>query len=274
MTARYAISQQERTQYAGVYLLERMINTPTTFPLVLDGRDTHLEGLLEWLFGRDYVEIVDNAHYAPSDKGREVLKRFFGRYSDSLKTMDIYGAVDLAESIFAFEKIFDFDDEALWHDYIGQENWDDLRVAVAVFKGLDPVEIIFMSFVSEERFDDGERPWQIAITDPEHWQEMETICNTALTVDDLAYEGDDGPVRGDEVLKEVIRQGAELNLALRKQEDMDSEDEDGEGGGGVADGGTYETVEEVVVEHYPVSYYEPYLNPLYVAPIWAGVWLL
>lgn len=272
MAARHGISDQERTQFAGVYVLERMINTPTTFPLVLEGRDRHLEAVLEWLFGRDYVEIVDSAHYAASAKGRQVLEGFFNRYSDSLKTMDIYGAVDLEEGTFAFERIFEFDDEALWHDYLGQERWDDLRVAVAVFKGLNPAEIIFMSFVSDGRFDDGEQPWQIAITDPEHWQAIEEICNTALTVDDLAYEDDGGEVAGDGVLKQLITQGAELNLELRKQEDEDPDDGDGGDGGGGED---HEVVEEVVVvEHYPVSYYEPYLNPLYIAPIWAAVWLL
>jgi len=266
------MSDQERTQYAGVYVLERMINTPITFPLVLDGRDRHIEAVLEWLFGRDYVEIVDNQHYAASAKGRQVLERFFGRYSDALKTMDIYGAVDLGEGSFAFERISDFDDEALWHDFLGQENWDDLRVAVAVFKGLDPMEIIFMSFISEGRFDDGDQAWQIAITDPHHWDEIETICNTALGVDNLAYEDDDGPVSGDEVLKELISQGAEINLELRKREDEDPDPDDDDGGNG--GGGDHEIVEEVVVEHYPVSYYEPYLNPLYIAPVWAAVWLL
>ena len=274
MSKPHQISPEERACFAGVYLLERMINHPVTFPLLLEGDDQHLETVLEWLYKRDYTEIVDKKHYTPTAKGRQVLTGFFGRYSDCLKTMDVYGAVDLETGDFAFENMFDFDDEALWVDYLNQDRWDDMRVAVASYKGLKPSEIIFMSFVGEGRFAESEDSWQMAITDPESWNEIEEICNSAIAVDELAYEAADGPVSGDDVLQDIIRQGAELNLALRKQEAEDESLDKGQASSSDDAVAGDEVIEEVVVEEYPVSYYEPYLDPLYVAPIWAAVWLL
>lgn len=275
-TPPHQFSPEDKNAFGGVYLLERMSEGEETFPLVLEGADAHLEPLLSWLYGRDYLEIIDNHHYAVTDKGRDAVDRFSARYGDYLKTMDVYCAVDLQEATFAFEQIFGFDDDALWEDYLNQDHWDDLRVAVVTFKGLNPLETVFMAFLNDERIDEEDEDgssWQARLTSPGLWAEIEEVCNNAIQVHDLAYEEGGTTISGENVLRQIIQQGAALNLELRKQEDELEDDENAEDT--LANGhGEESVVEETVIEHYPVSYYEPYLDPLYVAPIWVGLWLL
>lgn len=270
----YTVTKEKSREFAGIFLLERMVNTPRTFPLLLDGDDTHLEELLTWLMSKDYVEIKDESRYAPTQKGREVVVRFKRRYQDFLKNFDIYCAVDLEAGEFAFEKFWDYEDETAWCNYLEEDRWEDLRVAVAAFKKLDPVEIVFMGFINEGRFRTSGVGWQFDLLLGSTWDDILEVCNTALTVDDLGYENDEGEfISGEAVLKDVISQGAELNMELWKEEAEMEDDEDD----AYDDGRPPErpVVREVVVEeiHHDV-YHGYYHDPFYISPVWLAVLLI
>jgi hypothetical protein len=173
--------------------------------------------------------------------------------------------VDLESGNFAFEEINNssFTDEQ-WADFLSNERFSDVRVAVAEFKGIDPLEIVFMSFLTEGRFEIGLDRWQYNLTSDGVWNEIEEICNTAVSREYLDEDG---------VLVDVITQGSALALKLIQEVEVAELEE--------ATLCWPETVEETVTEevteeyvdvvempYYGYNYYDPYYDPYYISPIW------
>ena len=266
----YEITEEQKKQFASTYLLNYMINTPKTFPVFLEGNSEDLEPVLEYLMQQKCIEIKDKKQYIPTKKGREVLVQFRKRYQDFLKNFDIFCAVDLEEGVFAFEDYLDYIEKPQqWEIYLQEERWEDLRVAVAKLKGLNPVEIVFMSFLNEGRYGKTESGWEFDLLLGSIWDEIAEICENALKIDDLAFEDEEGFVSGEDVLQDIMAQAAELNIELAKEaEEMDTkalaeeieyyEDE--------PDDDYY--VEEVIVEDVSYDTYYGYRDPFYVSPIW------
>ncbi len=272
----YTLNDEQKKQFAGAYLLNVMINTPLSFPVLLERNDQDLESVLEWLLMKEYIEIRDQERYVPNEKGREVLKRFLARYTEYLKVFDIYCAVDLQVGEFAFASYLDFEDNARWKNFLNDDRWDDIRLAVAEFKKLDPVEIAFMSFLNEDRFGRDETGWQFDLLLGNIWDEIILICNTAIRWEDLGYEDEKGSVSAKYVITDIIKQGSALMIKLlerekklRKEQPEESEDFDDDN-----DNEEDHVVEKVVVEEQPINYYYSYYDPFYVSPLWLAVWLL
>ena len=256
----FTVSEEQKKQFAAAYLLNVIINDKVIIPLYLEDKNTDLEPVLEYMMMKCYLSVENKEFYAPTDKGKEVLRRFMQRYSEFLKIFDIYCAVDLEEGSFAFEEYFNITDTQQWNKYLNNERWEDLRVAVAIYKKLNPVEIVFMSFLQEDQFGDRGEGWEFDLLLGSIWDDILKVCNTALSAPDLAYEDEDGSlIDGNMVLEDVIIQGAELNLALHKQEqdqklqeENDDFDDDGYG-----------------VEKIETEVYEYYCQPMYISPLWA-----
>ena len=254
------VSEEQKKQFAAAYLLNVIINEKVIIPLYLEGNYTDLEPVLEYMMMKSYLSVENKEFYAPTDKGKEILRRFMQRYSEFLKIFDIYCAVDLEEGTFAFEEYFNTTDVKQWNKYLNDERWEDLRVAVAIYKKLNPVEIVFMSFLQEEQFGNRGEGWEFDLLLGSIWDDILKVCNTALSAPDLVYQDEDGSlVDGNMVLEDVIIQGAELNLALHKQEqklqqELQQEEKDDDGYG----------VNEIETEVY-----EYYCQPMYISPLWA-----
>ncbi len=272
------ITDEKKQRFAAIYVLDHMINTPKTFPLLLERNDEDLEPILEHLLVKDCIAIHDKERYVPTEKGREALRLFMARYSEFLRIFDVFCGVDLESGEFAFARYFELEDDHAWKAYLNQDRWDDLRVAVAEFKKIDPIEIVFMSFINESRFGRDETGWQFDLLLGSVWDEIGEIVETAIHADDLGYETDGEAVPGKDVLSDVLTQGAKLLTELLDEEDRRS-DGGTEGGGGLApqsgDGDDQEDeyVERVWIEQYPSAYYQPYYDPFYVSPLWLAVFL-
>lgn len=269
----YSLSEENRKEFAGIYVLEYMINRPAAFDVFLQDNDQDLEPVLLWLMVKEYVEIKDEVKYVPTDKGRQCIVKFLERYSEFLTMFDVFSAVDLSTGEFAFASYFEIDDRDGWRDYLDDERWEDLRIAVADFKGLAPVEIVFMSFINESRFGRDANGWQFDLLLGSVWEEILEICNTALHVEELGYEDGDDLVKGQDVLADVIVQGTELMIGLLEKEDAiaaviphDTDPDDD------MDDSSY--VEGVEYDYHPPAYYQPYRDPFYVSPVWLAIWLL
>jgi DNA-binding PadR family transcriptional regulator len=237
-----------------------IVNEKNVIPLYLEEKEADLEPVLEYMMMKDYLSVENREFYTPTDKGREILRRFMLRYSEFLKIFDIYSAVDLEEGSFAFEEYFNITDEREWNKYLNDERWEDLRVAVVVYKRLNPVEIVFMSFLQEGQFGNRGEGWQFDLLLGSIWEDILDICNTALTASDLGYVDEDGTfIDGNMVLEDVIIQGAELNLALHKQEqNLHQENYNFNNNGyGVVN------IETEVYEHYC-------RDPRYISPLWTS----
>ena len=260
----YSISEEKKKQFAGLYLLERMINKPEVFDILLENNDADLEPILEYLLAKSLIRIEKEKLYVPSEQGRETIVKFTQKYQDFLRNFDIFCAVDLGEGRFAFEEYFELKDGE-WSDYLNQDIWEDLRVAVAEFKGVDLVEIVFMSFIHEERFGFDEKSgWQFDLLLGSVWDEILNICNSALTIKDLAYLDGDTEVSGEDVIKDVITQGAKLNHHLWQREDYFQNRYDNNDDSNHPD----RYVDPVHGDPQNDVVYQCYYNPFYISPVW------
>lgn len=261
---KYNISYAERLRFTSLVILNEMIQFQHYFPTNLNGGDAYLATYLEYMETKGIVRI-DNDQFVPTDEGREELVSLYAKYSEYLKMFDIFCAVDLEKGEFAFSSITDpkFDVDGDWNDFLAQERFSDIRVAVADFKGINPIEIVFLSFLNENRFDCESDNWQVILTGDAIWNEIEEICNSAITKECLMQ---------DDVLENVIRQGSQVALDIIKEAEENQEEEDVDEEYETIT--TTETIEEYVdvVEepYYTYDYYYPYYDPFYVSPVWVA----
>ncbi len=259
---KYQLSTQQKKDFAGIYLLEYMINTPYTPPIFLEGNDQDLEEVLAELMAGGWIEIHNNEKYVPTEKGRKRLKKFMARYSEYLTIFDIYCAVDLEKGEFAFSRWAEFDSDEAFRAYLQEERWDDLRVAVAEYKEMDPVEIVFMSFINEGRFGRSESGWQFDLLLGSVWDDILEICDTAIHWQELGYEDDQGVVPAEDVIEDIIIRGTEIMLELLG-EDYNPAPPRHEG-----DGDAEYVVDEVEMPGYGKKHYKKYLDPAYKSKNW------
>ncbi len=242
-------NETKANTFASIYLLHQM-DEGAQIPIILDENYEFIEPLLEQLHSKNYIGIQDGS-YRLGEHGEEVLQRFYSRYKEYLRIYDIFSAVDLDKKEFAFAKYFDFESDEAWCEYLDDERWSDLRIAVARLKKLDAHEIVFMSFLNEGLFGADETGWQFDLILGSVWDEIRDICRNALTERDLG---------GEQSLMRLIRQGSELMIQLleheqklqqwqREQDKSDPNDDD-----------DYEVVE--------IEEYYPYRDPFYVSPFW------
>src|ERR1035437_5263583 len=262
---KYQLLEKDKFKYISLVLLNEIINFQHYFPVKLEGDDVFLEAYLKFMKEKGVLTIKDG-EYIPTDKGREELVALYGKYYEYLKLYDIFCAVDLEQGEFAFASINnDMSDEA-WGLFLDDERFSDVRVAVADFKGLNPTEIVFMSFLNENAFDCTAEKWQDNLTSDGVWKDIEEICNTDVSKEYLETDG---------VLEDVIRKGNEIAMKLIKEaeESIANPNENEETTTETVTETTEEVIEYVdVVEEpvYPYGYWDPYYDPFYVSPIWLG----
>ncbi len=239
------VTDSNKKTFQCIILLNELVNGTHKYSTIDNGDDKLLEPLFIDLMSHGYVE-VSGQYYAATAKGIEVLNTFMKRYTEYLKLYDIFSFVDLEKGEFAFSKYFDFDTDQDWDNYKSDERFDDVRIAVAMFKKLDPAEIVFMSFINEGRFDTTVNAWQMDLLSNDIWGQIERICSTAIKPEEL----------GDDAMKDMIEQGAGLMMNLLQEETKRQQQDNTHGN------------DTEVVEEETVEYYQPYYDPFYVSPIW------
>lgn len=254
----FAITDEQRKEYASGFLLDLMVNTGRRFSVVLEGPDRDLESLLVFMMSKGYIDLDKENYYTPTQKGIEKLENLKRRYEEYLAHFDLFCAVDLETGEFAFERIFELDDME-WENYINQERFVDLRIAVAWFKKINPADFVFLSFLKEGRFDTERANWQFDLLSGLIWEEVEEIIDTAIQIEDLSYEDIDGEISGEAVIEDVIRQGAELSEKLYLEEEHlrhESSEYPND---------YYDDEEQ---DNYTVVSYKSYYDPFFVSPLW------
>ncbi len=240
------ITDDNKKTFKAIIILNEMINGTHKFRTVDNGDDSILEPLFIELLSKGYVQTT-GINYEPTAKGQDVFNIFMKRYTEYLKVYDIFSFVDLEKGEFAFSRYFDFDSDDAWADFTNDERFDDLRIAVALFKKIDPAEIVFMSFINETRFDTASAGWQMDLVSDNLWKEIEDICATAIKPQEV----------GEDAMVDMIGQGSELMIKLLEEEKNQQQDDQNNNNG-----------TETIVEEETVEYYEPYYDPYYVSPVW------
>ncbi|MDH5560572.1 MAG: hypothetical protein OEY59_06910 [Deltaproteobacteria bacterium] len=255
----FVVTEEQKREYAAGFILDLMQNRGFEYSVVLDGDDKYLEELFVYMMAKEYLDINKENKYTVTPKGFEKLDNLKKRYEEYLAHFDLFCAVDTESGEFAFEKIFELDDDE-WEEYIDEDRFIDLRIAVSWFKKINPTDIVFLSFLKEGRFETDRHGWQFDLLSGLIWQQIEEIVDTAVPVEDLGYTTDEGEVIcGEMVIEDIIKQGAKLSADLHAQEEHINQDKsnlpndyyDDEGQG-----------------TYIVSTYESYYNPFYISPIW------
>jgi hypothetical protein len=243
------LSNDNKKTFKSIIILNEMINGTHQFSTNAGGDDSVLQSLFTELVANGYI-ITSGSYYQASSKGKGIFDTFMKRYTEYLKVYDVFSFVDLEKGEFAFTSYFDFDSDDDWANFTDDERFDDLRIAVAMFKKIDPAEIVFMSFINENRFDTTSAGWQSDLVSEKAWSEIEEICNTAIKPAEV----------GDDAMVDIINQGSELMIKLMEEEQKQNNNTNNGGGG--------TTTTTTVVEEETVEYYQPYYDPYYVSPIW------
>jgi hypothetical protein len=241
------LTDDNKKTFKAIVILDEMVNGKHKFQTIDNGDDSVLEPLFIELMSKGYVQTA-GINYQITAKGQEVLDTFMKRYTEYLKVYDIFSFVDLEKGEFAFARYFDFDTDDEWSAFANNERFDDMRIAVAIFKKIDPAEIVFMSFINENRFDTSSNGWQMDLVSDNDWNEIEEICKTAIKPEEV----------GEDAMVDIISQGSELMIKLLEEEQKQNQNS----GNGTNGGGDY------VVEEETVEYYQPYYDPYYVSPVW------
>ena len=261
---KYQILEKDKFKYISLILLNEIINFQHYFPVKITGDDTFLGQYLESMKTNGMLEIKDKK-YIPTTKGREELVKLFAKYNEYLKIFDIYCAVDLEKGEFAFSSMNDdkLSDDDAWYRFLKEPRFSDVRIAVAEFKNIDAMEIVFMSFLNENKFDCTAPQWQYNLTGDSVWNEMVEICNTAVSSDYLKENG---------VLEDVIKKGTVIAMKIIKDAEENNENSSEENNGDTITETTTETTEEYVdvvpMPYYSYGYYDSYYDPFYVSPLW------
>jgi hypothetical protein len=206
----WTVSDEQKLRFAGIFLLEYMINHPRIFQLWLEDEDSDLEPILEWLLVKEWIQIREAKDYIPTDEGRNVIKRFMERYARFVYFFDVFSGVDLGSGEFAFERYFEILEPDEWQAYLHDERFEDVRIAIAEHLGIDAVEIVFMSFIREDRFGRDATGWQFDLLLGSVWDEILDVCNSATDVSELGYQDGDRWIDGSAVAEDILQQGGAL----------------------------------------------------------------
>lgn len=211
----YTLPDFGRVQFAGLFVLKYMRDQELMCSIALVDEEVALQEVFMWLLEQSYVQVDADEYYQVTVKGADILNNFEKRYQTFLEEFDVFCAVDLQEGVFAFEEYGRFANQKEWQEFLSQERWEDLRVAVAEYKNLDPVEIVFMSFMQEEKFGPDESGWNYDRLLGKVWDDILAVVNTAIKVEDLGYEDDHGLIPGEDVVKDIVEQGQALMTDMR-----------------------------------------------------------
>ena len=169
--------------------------------------DEGLESLLNFMESRGTLTVEEDNYYKATDKGHEVYQDLVKQLEAYVTHFEVYAYVDLEQGIFG-------DPET---DLLEGDKWSDLRVAVAEHKGIDPYRVVFLAMLSAETF--YENPdWKFDLSMGTLFQEMKQIVLEQLHVDDLGYSDSEGKVSGEEVIRDIIEQGSELDAKRKSRQ--------------------------------------------------------
>ncbi|MGK5091203.1 hypothetical protein WDW89_04200 [Deltaproteobacteria bacterium TL4] len=242
---RHPLSDELKQQFAGTIILDRTLQEQGQIHAsLLNKNDKFLEPYLDRLHREGILEINADNYYVATSQGKEAYGKMLQQQASYVTHFDIYSHVDLQEGVFA-EKDTDF---------LEDDRWEDLRVAVAEFKGIDPYRVVFLAMLSDEYFFE-DSDWKFDLAMGSLFEEMEDIVQSQLSEEELGYEEEGEYISGHEVLQDIIEQGARLNQERFEQRQSEEREEKR------TDDDDFEEEEVVTTVHYGGGYGYPAYNP-------------
>lgn len=199
-SSRSGLSEELRRQFAALVLLDRVSTQDAAFhAALLEEDDAWLESIFRYMMEEDLAEVGENDHYRPTARGSRAHQQMLHQQQSYLLNFDIFAAVDLAEGAFGDTEQSTLEDP----------RWSDLRVAVAEYKGISAYRMVLLSQLADGSFfENPDWKYDLALGSS-FFAQLEEIVHSQISVEELAYEDEDGQrVSGESVLEDVILQGA------------------------------------------------------------------
>ena len=270
---KYKLETEQKKYFCSVLMLEDMNNFNKIYPILLKGDDELLEPIFIYMMSKDLVETKGEI-YSITNKGKKVLKNYIEKLYEFRSMFKVFCAIDIETDEIGFKRFFDFDTDEQFYAHIQEERFEDLRVAVCEFKGINPLEIIFLEFVDGGDYDFEEEGWQADLITGLIWDDLLDVANSNLKIEDLdKYNDSDELIEsGEDYMCRMIKDSTTLMVGLiKKQAEIDAEeiDDDDE----IETTETIETTEHFIQEPvYTYEYFEDYYDPYYCSSIWSPIY--
>ncbi len=234
----WTLSDDEKLNFQSIYLLYLITEGRVLFPNFLAGRLRYVQKGIDFLEDKNLIiqkEEFDEKKvlgfkigtsdvryvYEATPEARQIVKSYQKRYKEYIKLYDVYAYVDPEAGKFALSKykklMLKENGKEAWWDYLNNERWVDYRVPISIYKGLDPREFIFFSFIAEDRFmpdaDDEEHEWAEVLFLGRIWDEMYAILESTPVWEE---QGEDREA-SKEIMEDMIWQGSQVIKSQRKK---------------------------------------------------------
>lgn len=211
--------EETKNKFSSFIILNQVIEQGITYDTYLDGDNQYLEPILEFLLQNQHLQIIGSS-YQVTLKGKTAYEDWMKHYYDWMPKLEVFSAVDLEKGEFAFTRYWDFPDDQSWDDHLNQSRFEDLRVAICEFREIDPVEIIFMNFLNQGKWQNllNTPGWQFDLTLGKFWNEVAEIIKKAIKIEQLGYQDGSEFISGKDVISDIINQGEELQIQLWEEE--------------------------------------------------------
>ena len=270
------LQKEQKDSFVTILLLDKIINQVQC--LKVNEYDDILADDLSRMCSVGVLEFDEAGRkFIPTEKGRKTLQDFLNKYTEFLKVIDLYCAVDRTCGEFAYSTDMFHMDEDEFNAHLSNPRFDDFRLAVCKFKKLNIAECAFMIWHDVNGFDLESTGWEFDLVSGIVWDEMMIVVKESIDYEHIQFEDDNGDlVEAESVLEGMIGAGSELMKELfaeekRIEEENQEEEEDDE----------EEIIEEVeIVEYvepvyeadpcfYDPYYYDPYYDPYYASAVLA-----
>ena len=199
--ARIPLSAESKLEFAGLLIMHRIVSEGERIhSSFMESNDRLVEPYLDALEDKGLVQLGSEYYYEPTEKGKQFYQKLIDQRLAYAQHFRIYERVDLETGTFADPQT----------DFLEDQRWADLRVAVAEYKGVDPYHMVFLAMLSDEHFFES-HDWRFDLGMGNLFEEMEKIVQEQISEDDLAYEDEEGFVSGHDVLQDVIHQGDQIS---------------------------------------------------------------
>ena len=263
------VSENDKKTFRSLLLLDLIIKNALTFDQTI--RNGLLQPVFDLLIMSGSIAQDEKGNYIATPKGVESYASFMKRFDEYKKMYDVFSYVDTGKGEFGYATFFTTENVEDWKKYVSDLRFEDMRVAVSLFKKINPAEIIFMSFLNEGRFEFNfsNLTWPNVILSESQFTLIDEIISAAIKP---------GGVITDAFMEDMLKQGTELTISLLKQESEQISsvpEEEFINASGITTT-TVTTIEESSSEEiyddydydYYIDYYESYYDPYYVSPFW------
>lgn len=233
--ASWELTDEQKLNYQALYVLYLITEGKVVFPNFLWGNLKYVQEAIDLLEKRKLIvqseQITEGKKimgvsvkkddikwvFEPTTEARQIVVQHRKRYREFLAFYDVFAHVDPMAGTFAFakiKKILLVDGKDAWENYKNQGRWVDYRIPVLTYKGIDPREFIFFSFMEEGRFipseEDTEHEWAKNVFMGNLWDELNGVLNAAPRWEE---QGDADNLPAD-IMEAIIVEGVNV---LRKQ---------------------------------------------------------